>query len=147
MLVGFRYWLLDGGAVAAAVFYVFVDIFSVVLVEQFWSLTNTVYTSEQGKRWYGLIAAGGLFGGVAGGALSWLWIKHTGLETADLLLVAAGILFLLMLLTLFMGRLGLYSEHSGVNDKGPADDGGWRAIMRHRYLFLIALLLLLAQMV
>lgn len=147
LLLVFYPGMREPGQAIAFSFYVFVDMLSVILVEQFWSLTNTVHTSEQGKRWYGLIAAGGLFGGVAGGALSWLWIKHTGLETADLLLVAAGILILLMVLTLFMGRLGLYSEHSGVNDKRPAGDDGWRAIMRHRYLFLIALLLLLAQMV
>jgi len=128
-------------------FYIFVDMLSVILVEQFWSLTNTVFNLEQGRRWYGLIATGGLLGGVAGGALSSFWITQTGLETMDLLPVAAAILFLLMLLTLVMGRLGLFTEHRGVRDEGPAGDGGWRAILRHRYLFLIAALLLLAQMV
>jgi AAA family ATP:ADP antiporter len=128
-------------------FYIFVDMLSVILVEQFWSLTNSVYTSDQGRRWYGLIATGGLVGGVAGGALSSFWIKQTGLQTMELLLVAAAILFLLMMLTLLMGRLGLYTEQAGVRDNGGATNGGWRTILRHRYLFLIALLLLLAQMV
>jgi AAA family ATP:ADP antiporter len=147
LLLAFYPGMREPGQVIAFSFYVFVDMLSVILVEQFWSLTNTVYTSDQGKRWYGLIATGGLLGGVAGGALSSFWIKQTGLETMDLLLVAAGILFLLMMLTLLMGRLGLYEEHRGVRDNGPAGGGGWRAILRHRYLFLIALLLLLAQMV
>ena len=147
LLLAFYPGMRDPGQVIAFSFYVFVDMLSVVLVEQFWSLTNTVYTSDQGKRWYGLIATGGLLGGVAGGALSSFWITQTRLETMDLLPVAAGILFLLMLLTLLMRRLGLYTEHRGVRDSGPADGGGWRAIMQHRYLFFIALLLLLAQMV
>jgi AAA family ATP:ADP antiporter len=147
LLLAFYPGMREPGQLIAFSFYVFVDMLSVILVEQFWSLTNTVYTSDQGKRWYGLIATGGLLGGVAGGALSSFWIKQTGLETMDLLLVAAGILFLLMMLTLLMGRLGLYTEHRGVRDNGPAGSGGWRAILRHRYLFLIALLLLLAQMV
>ncbi len=147
ILLGFYPGMEHAGQPLAFSFYIFVDMLSVILVEQFWSLTNTIYTSEQGKRWYGLIATGGLLGGVAGGALSAFWIKHTSLQTMDLLLVAAAILFLLMLLTLFMGRLGLYTEHRGVRDNGPASDGGWRAILNHRYLFLIALLLLLAQMV
>jgi AAA family ATP:ADP antiporter len=147
LLLAFYPGMRQPGQATAFGFYIFVDMLSVILVEQFWSLTNTVYTSEQGRRWYGLVATGGLLGGVAGGALSSFWIKQAGLQTMDLLLVAAGILLLLMLLTLFLGRLGLYREHHGVRDAGPAGDGGWRAILRHRYLFLIALLLLLAQMV
>ena len=147
LLIAFYPGMREPGKVLAFSFYVFVDMLSVILVEQFWSLTNTVYTSRQGRRWYGLIATGGLLGGVAGGALSSFWIKQTPLQTMDLLLVAAGILFLLMLLTLFMGRLGLYAEQRGVRDNGTGADGGWRAILRHRYLFLIAAILLLAQMV
>ena len=147
LLLAFYPGLREPGQALAFSFYIFVDMLSVILVEQFWSLTNTIYTSDQGKRWYGLIATGGLLGGVAGGALSAFWIRHTGLETMDLLLVAAGILFLLVLLTLLMGRLGLYTEHSGVRDSKTPGNGGWRSIMQHRYLFLIALLLLLAQMV
>ncbi len=128
-------------------FYIFVDILSVILVEQFWSLTNTVYTPQQGKRWYGLIATGGLLGGIAGGALSSFWIKQAGLQTMDLLLITALILVLLMLLTLVMGRAGMYHEYRGVRDDERSDNSGWRAILGHRYLLLIAVLLLLAQMV
>ena len=49
-------------------FYVFVDIIGIVLVEQFWSLTNAIYTTQEGKSWYGFVGTGGLVGGVAGGA-------------------------------------------------------------------------------
>lgn len=137
------------GRTLAFAFYVFVDILSVILVEQFWSLTNTVYTSQGGRRWYGFIATGGLLGGIAGGALSSFWIKQVGLHTMDLLLVAAAILIALMLLTLVMGRAGMYREHDGVRDDGGGRHHahGWRAILGHRYLLLIAILLLLAQMV
>jgi AAA family ATP:ADP antiporter len=133
--------------VQAFLFYIFVDMLSVILVEQFWSLTNTIYDTRSGKRWYGLIATGGLLGGVAGGGMSSVLIAKLHLDTTDLLLVAAGIIGVLVLLTLLMGRLGLYTEHGGVrNHEGPAS-GHWRDILKHRYLFLIALILLLAQMV
>jgi AAA family ATP:ADP antiporter len=149
-LIGFYLGLGDSGFVQAFAFYIFVDMLSVILVEQFWSLTNTIFSTEDGKRWYGLIATGGLAGGVAGGSASSALISQTPLETIDLLLVAAGTLGLLMLLTLLMGRLGLYREHAGVRDNGNGGDGAhgdWRAILRHRYLFLIAAILLLAQIV
>ncbi len=137
----------SGGFVEAFAFYIFVDMLSVILVEQFWSLTNTIYDTAAGKRWYGLIATGGLLGGVAGGSLSSVLITKFQLDTTDLLLVAAGIIGLLMLLTLLMGRLGLYTEHAGVRNHNDKTSGHWRSILRHRYLFLIALILLLAQMV
>jgi ATP:ADP antiporter, AAA family len=149
-LLLFHALLTDGGFVQAFAFYIFVDVMSVILVEQFWSLTNTIYDTTAGKRWYGLIGTGGLLGGVAGGSMSNALITRAGLDTMQLLLVAAGIIAVLMLLTLLMGRLGLYTEHSGVRDSNGnhvTNDGGWRTILRHRYLFLIALILLLAQMV
>lgn len=144
------YGLINGNSpVPAFAFYSFVDVLSVILVEQFWSLTNSIYDTDAGKRWYGLIATGGLVGGMAGGAMSAALIERAGLGTTDLLLVAAGIIALLMLLTLWMGRLGLYTEHDGVRDNGAATQsaGDWHAIVRHRYLFLIATILLLAQVV
>ncbi len=145
--------LADGGFIQAFAFYIFVDVLSVILVEQFWSLTNTIYDTASGKRWYGLIGTGGLLGGVAGGSMSNMFIARFGLDTIDLLLVAAGIIAVLMLLTLLMGRLGLYAEHTGVRDNNGNNgnkghnSGEWRTILKHRYLFLIALILLLAQMV
>ncbi|MFN2309548.1 MAG: NTP/NDP exchange transporter [Gammaproteobacteria bacterium] len=146
-LLGFYPLLSDSGFAPAFAFYVFVDMLSVILVEQFWSLTNTLYSTDEGKRWYGLIATGGLLGGVAGGSASSTLIRHLHLETIDLLLVAAGIIGTLMLLTLWMGRLGLYQEHAGVRDNGGDSRGDWRAILQHRYLFLIAAILLIAQIV
>jgi AAA family ATP:ADP antiporter len=148
-LLMFHTLLTRDGFAPAFAFYLFVDIMSVILVEQFWSLTNTIYDTASGKRWYGLIATGGLLGGVAGGSMSNALIADFGLNTMQLLLVAAAIIALLMLLTLWMGRLGLYAEHDGVHvhDDAPAYTEGLRAILKHRYLLLIALILLAAQMV
>lgn len=142
------YGLINGNSVVLAfTFYIFVDVLSVILVEQFWSLTNSIYDTDTGKRWYGLIATGGLVGGMAGGALSAALIERFGLGTTDLLLVAAAILVLLMLLTVWMGRIGLYVEHAGIHNNVAQAAGDWHAIVRHRYLFLIAAILLLAQVV
>lgn len=146
VLVGFYPLLGGNGLVQAFAFHIFVDMVSVILVEQFWSLTNTTFTTDAGKCWYGLIATGGLLGGVIGGSVSSLLISRTGLETMDLLLVAAGIIGLLALLTLLMGRLGLYYEHPGVRNHHHHASADWHAILKHRYLLIIAAILLLAQM-
>ena len=144
-LVIFRILLNSPGPVLATSFYIFVDILSVLMVEQFWSLTNSIYSTKEGKSWYGYIGTGGLVGGVLGGGAAALVLQHTQLQTVDLLLVAAGIILLLFLLTWLMGRLGLYCE---VADNGQAMKyaGGWQSLKKSRFLMLITAILLLAQL-
>ena len=146
LLVIFRLLLQSPGSIAPACFYVFVDILSVVLVEQFWSLTNSIYTTHEGKSWYGLVGTGGLVGGVAGGWVSATLIKHTPLQTPDLLLTAAGIIGIIVVLTWLMGRVGIYCEVDHVVHPQQTASGGWRILSHSRYLLLIAAVLLLAQL-
>ncbi len=132
---------------AAAGYYIFVDIVGVILVEQFWSLSNSIHTEDEGKRYYGFIGTGGLVGGVAGGGVSALLIKRTHLDSADILLVAAGFLALIFILTLFLGWLGVFEETRKKKSPDPeAAARGWRALFKNRYIGLIALLLLVAQL-
>jgi len=146
ILIGFRALISFNKAAAATGFLIFVDMSSVILVEQFWSLTNSIYTTGQGKNWYGFIGTGGLVGGVVGGAFAALMIKYTALKTPDLLLVAAAILFVIAGLTSWMAHLGLYCEAETFNRRYQATNSGWRLIGHNRYLFLITVVLLLAQL-
>ena len=146
LLIIFRLLLTYPGPIAPACFYVFVDILGVVLVEQFWSLTNSIYTTHEGKSWYGLVGTGGLVGGVAGGWVSAMLIKHTPLQTPDLLLTAAGIIGTIFALTWLMGRVGIYCEVDHVVLPHQKAGGGWRILGHSRYLLLIAAILLLAQL-
>jgi AAA family ATP:ADP antiporter len=146
LLVIFRILLDYPGSVAAACFYVFVDILGVVLIEQFWSLTNSIYTTQEGKSWYGFVGTGGLIGGVTGGWVSAMFIKHTPLQTPDLLLTAAAIIAIIFVLTWFMGRAGIFCEVDHVVRIIEPSSGGWRILSHSRYLLLIAAILLLAQL-
>jgi AAA family ATP:ADP antiporter len=145
LLVIFRLFLNYPGPIVPFFFYVFVDILAVVLVEQFWSLTNSIYTTEEGKGWYGIVGTGGLAGGVIGGGLSAFLIKQTPLQTPDLLVTAAATLVLIFAITWLMGRKGLYCEVDNVVRVKPAK-GGWRVITSSRYLMIIAAILLLTQL-
>jgi AAA family ATP:ADP antiporter len=115
-------------------------------VEQFWSLTDSIYTTREGKSWYGIVGTGGLVGGVAGGWVSATLIKHTPLQTPDLLLTAAGIIGIIVVLTWLMGRVGIYCEVDHVVHPQQTASGGWRILSHSRYLLLIAAVLLLAQL-
>lgn len=151
LLLVFRGLFHYANAPIAIGFYILVDIFSVVLVEQFWSLTNSVYDTREGKRWYGLIASGGLVGGIAGGLVAGWLVQYTPLKTEDLISVAAALVLVMMALTARLARAGVYRERE-VPDapaklEEPSVDFGvvLKSIRSSRYVALIALLLLFSQ--
>ena len=147
LLVVFRLLLNYPGPLAAAGLYIFVDILGVVLIEQFWSLTNSIYTTQEGRSWYGLVGTGGLVGGVLGGWVSAMLIKYTTLQTPDLLLTAAATIVIIFVLTWSMGKAGIFCEVDQVVRTFEPGNGGWRILRHSRYLFLIAAILLLTQLV
>ena len=147
MLLLFRQLLATPSELAVFAFYIFVDMVSVILVEQFWSLANAIHSEREGRRWYALIGTGGLLGGVAGGMGAHALITHLALQTLDLLLAAALILLLLIVLTMIMQRYGLYRERRRRGNSEKVGREFWRTIVGHRYLLLIASLLLLAQVI
>lgn len=143
LLVLFRTVFTPRDLVTATAFYVFVDIFSVVLVEQFWSLTDSVSSNDEGRRSFWFVGTGGLVGGVLGGLLaSWL-VRYTPLETPDLLYACAGLLLVVWGLNLLMYRAGVYAE---VHEAPSQNAGDWQVMFRDRYLVLIALLLCCSQL-
>ena len=145
LLLVFRVALAWQGAAASIAFYIFVDIFSVILVEQFWSLADSVTEAGAGRRSFWFISTGGLLGGVVGGAVASALLEFTPMRTADLLLSCAAILVATFLLNLSMGRMGLYREVS-VMGRPVVLAGGWRALVKSRYLILIAAALLCSQL-
>ncbi|MDH3475957.1 MAG: hypothetical protein OEM59_19940 [Rhodospirillales bacterium] len=147
LLVVFRLLLALGAGArwAAFAFYIFVDIFSVILVEQFWSLANTVNRAGEGKKSYWFVGTGGLLGGGAGGWAAARLLEWTPMTTPDLLLSCAAILGLTLALNLAMGRLGLYAEVRG-GGRPVVESGGWRALAGNRYIVLIAAALFCAQL-
>lgn len=143
LLVLFRTLFTPRDLLTATAFYVFVDIFSVVLVEQFWSLTDSVSSDDEGRRSFWFVGTGGLVGGVLGGLLaSWL-VKYTPLTTPDLLYACATLLLVVWVLNYAMFRAGLYAE---VHEAPQREAGDWRVMFRNRYLVLIALLLCCSQL-
>ena len=71
----------------ARVFFVWVSVFVLFAVSVFWSFMADVWRSEQSKRLYGFIAAGGSAGALAGPAITIGLAKALG--TTNLLIVAA----------------------------------------------------------
>ena len=74
----------------ARIFFVWISVFVLFAVSVFWSFMADLYNSEQGKRLYGFIAAGGSAGALAGPAITIGLVKAIGV--VNLLVVAAVLL-------------------------------------------------------
>ena len=71
-----------GGAPAPSVnwaFYLFGDAWSTVWVTAFWAYLNELTRTEQSKRLYGLIGAGGVIGGLMANFTVWQYIEDSGI--------------------------------------------------------------------
>jgi len=101
----------------ARVFFVWVSVFVLFAVSVFWSFMADVWRSEQGKRLYGFIAAGGSAGALAGPALTIVLAERIG--TTNLLLMAA----LLLEAAVFCARR-LEGVQSNTSVKEQAVGGG-----------------------
>lgn len=145
LLGAFRVAMNGAGIGVVIAFYVFVDLFSVVLVEQFWSLANSVTREDEGHRSYWFIASGGLVGGVLGGLVAGWLVTATPLKTPDLLLSCAALLLLAAGANFTMARLGLLPEVEREQPM-PLSGEGLRAVVANRYLALIALIVCLSQL-
>jgi AAA family ATP:ADP antiporter len=100
----------------ARVFFVWISVFVLFAVSVFWSFMADLYSSEQGKRLYGFIAAGGSAGALAGPVITIGLAELIG--TVNLLIVAA---LLLEGAVLCAARLGMKKE---VTSKGESAVGG-----------------------
>lgn len=140
-LLGF--WsALRGGVetdVVAMVFFVWVSVFNLFVVSVFWSFMADLYSTEQAKRLYGFIAAGGTAGAIAGPFATASLAPVLG--PTNLLVVSAGFL---MLAVVCIRRLGTWAHgHEATRQaaQGEAIGGsmwaGLTTVLRSPYLLAI----------
>ncbi len=129
------------GVPVGLAFFVWLGLVNVFLVAQFWSYANDLYTEDQGKRLFAIIAIGGSLGAIIGPKVADL------ADTFSLMLIAAGLL---------VASTALFNviEHlHGTRARDPRahqpirGDGGFQLVLRDRYLLLIAGLVLVTNLV
>jgi AAA family ATP:ADP antiporter len=132
-------------------FFVWVGIFSLMIIAQAWSFANDIYSSEQGKRLFPLVAVGSTTGAVFG---SWLAgrLFGLGIGSFEIMLVAAGLLGCCLLITNLVSRREQTAlARARAQEKPAATRGstrdGLRLVFRDRYLLLIGCLLLMVNIV
>jgi ATP:ADP antiporter, AAA family len=122
------------------VFFIWMGIFNLMIVAQFWSFANDVYSEEEGKRLFAIVAFGGTAGAIVG---AWLGGALFELISAyEIMLVAAVLLVVCAVLTNVISRR---AEGAGSAKKEAAKlspGGGFRLVFAKRYLLFIAFMIL-----
>ena len=94
---------LDPDAVwTGRVFYVWTTVFNLFVVSVFWSFMADIWREEEGRRLFGVIAAGGSLGGIAGPLAARSLAGSVG--TAGLTLIAATLLAATIVTIVLLGR-------------------------------------------
>jgi len=128
-LVAMRFALdLDAGWVFFLL-YVLVSIYSVLATSQYWLFAGAVFDPAQAKRVFALLSFGAIIGAIVGGELTGYLVDEVGIETRNLLWIAAGVLastVVLINLIRMRARDGRSTEaHAAAdapNEKGSALD-------------------------
>ena len=128
------------------VFYVWVGIFNMMVIAQFWSYANDLYDEARGVRLFPIVAVGASVGAAVGSQFSALLIPVFGVS--PMLLVAAALLAACAGLFILIERRERASspadERASVAER-PVEErgtpnGAFGLVFSHRYLTLLALL-------
>ena len=136
------------------VFYLWVGMFGLFVVAQFWVFAADLYSDEQGRRLFPLIAIGATAGAVVGSYLTEVVVDSATLHSSFLLLLANVPLGASIVLTRIADRRGPGGETPPAVP--PADTpvlppdsprGALRWILTNRFLLAVALVTLLTNWV
>ncbi len=136
----------------AIVLYLWTAIFGVLAASQFWMMASFVFDVRQAKRLFGLIGAGAIAGGIAGGYITSLLAQEIGAR--NLILVAAALLVPCLILTTLIWRHYVARKQSMISRKQKSNSGyeaPHRLILASKHLLLlcgiVALSVIVAKLV
>jgi ATP:ADP antiporter, AAA family len=123
------------------VFFLWIGIFNLMIVAQFWSFANDVYSKDQGERLFAIVGFGASLGAVFGSRFADRTIEWLGVY--NLLLVGAALLVIEVLLTNYIDRREAGRSHSAPTSEAPGPKPhAFQMVFKTRYLLLMAFMLL-----
>jgi ATP:ADP antiporter, AAA family len=125
-------------------FFIWVGIFNISLVAQFWSFANDVYTKEAGDRLFPIIMIGMTAGAPIGSFIA-ARLFLLGLQPQIILQIAAALLAGSMLLYRWINSRE--ERRTAFSKPMLSAAGGFRLVLGSRYLRLIAVLVVLLNVV
>jgi len=139
------------GASLGVIFYLWVGLFNLMLVAQFWAFANDIYTQKKGERLFGVVGIGASLGAILGAWVAGLLFEPIG--AYPMMLLSAALLGLSMILTNWVHHREKFAstardaEKREVAQRPLGSTGGFQLIFQSRYLLLIAFLVLISNCV
>jgi AAA family ATP:ADP antiporter len=124
-------------------FFVWLGIFSLMIISQFWGFANDVYDKEAGDRLFPVIAVGQSAGALVGAQVGGL----KSLSVPVLFQITAGLLLLHLVLYWWINKRPDVSRKGAASEEKLKGAGGFSLVARSPYLRLVALLFLLLNLV
>jgi ATP:ADP antiporter, AAA family len=128
-------------------YFLWLGIFNVMVIAQFWAFANDIYTPDQGKRLFPLIGVGSSLGAWVGALRAGAIMNAFGPMR---LLIVAGIVLVgcAWLASVVSRRQAMHGRGRSKSDDAPVGgEGGFEMIRKDRYLLLITLLTVLLNIV
>lgn len=114
VLVAFALAFTSNRAWLPFAFYVWVNVYGLILTSQFWAFTNTRSDPGEAKRIFGIVGGGGIIGGLVGGLVAARLGHRVPLQW--LALTGAGLLFVMVIAMI----AGVRQGHIGRQEEEPA---------------------------
>lgn len=146
--LGIFYLVGSAGVRIGIAYYLWVGIFNVFIVAQFWAFANDIYTKGQGERLFPIIGVGASLGAWIGAEVIEDIFESVGPYVA--MLLGAAVLVLCVAITWVVNRIGSGRDDPEQQARAEAPlskDGAFQLVWSSRYLRYIALLILLLNLV
>jgi AAA family ATP:ADP antiporter len=132
-------------------YFLWIGVFNLMIVAQFWSFANDLYSREEGERLFPLVGFGASLGAVVGAMVAGVLLRYVGVY--QLLLIGAVLLAAQLQVTNYIDRRTSGHEAAGrppakkkepsQSDKPARPANAFAMVFRTPYLLLIAFMLLL----
>jgi len=134
----------------AFAYYLWTDVFGIMSMTLFWTYQNDVFTRDESKKSFGLIAAGAPLGSIAGALLMKLLVGSMG--PVPMLMVAAGIFAAVLPIFFFMERRAKGRRAADTNTaedtaRAKPAQGILKTIMRSPFLIFLTVVVALERLV
>ena len=114
-LVVFYFFSLAGMPIKTMgiLFFIWIGIFNLLVVAQFWGFANDLYTDEEGKRIFPLVGFGATLGAALGTRMRWLREMMGNNWEYKLMLIAGAILLICVGLAVYIHRMEIRRAQTG----------------------------------
>jgi AAA family ATP:ADP antiporter len=137
----FFYLLAQLGVPLGMIYFVWIGVFSLMIVAQFWSFANDIYSKEEGERLFVIVGFGASLGAVAGSLVADRLIEPFGVM--QLMLVGAAVLGSQLLITNYVDRVERGRRPAAAKPTKAKANGAFAMVFRTRYLLLMGLMLMM----